>query len=470
VNVRRPADSPGSRVRDPDTVPFEPVPATTVFSATPDESDEAASTTVFAAHQDETTVFAAAQGTDEAPAEHPDEPGPDDGYEGPHDEYDGPHDDVRRRHRPKRRGPLIVLAVFASIIGGGCFLLYSLFFSAPDYEGDGRGDVIIQVDDGDTLKSIGAALTKADVVKSAKAFTRAAADDDERARSVQPGYYRLRLRMSGPAAVKLILDPRSRVGQLDIKGGVQLDDTRGPDGTVASGLLTQLAQGTCTSLNGTPICVSADQLRTAMATASLEALGVPDWARADVAKADPNRRLEGLVAPGRYDVKPGSTPEQMLNTLVTRSATQYEASGLVTGARESGNFTPYQVLVMASLVEKEGITADFDKISQVIHNRLSSRTRLELDSTVNYPLDLQAVRTSASDRGRAGPYNSYANYGLPPTPIGSPGTKAIEGALRPEAGPWLFFVKCKTDGTSCFSTTLAEHQNNVRAAQAAGVF
>lgn len=466
MNASRSADSTGSEVRDPDTVPFEPVTATTVFPTATDESDE---TTVFAAQQEETTVFAVTPEGEPAGAahhqdenDHPDQSGPD-------DVYDEEPDDVGRRNRPRRRGPLIVLAVFASIIVGGGYLLYSVFFSAPDFEGNGQGDVIIQVDDGDIIKAIGATLAKAGVVKSAKAFTKAAADDDDRARSVQPGYYRLRKGMSGDAAVKLILDPRARVGQLDIKGGVQLDDTRGPDGTVASGLLTQLAQGTCTQLNGTPICVSADQLREAMAKAPLESLGVPDWARGDVAKADPNRRLEGLIAPGRYDVKPGSTPEEMLRTLVSRSASQYEASGLVTGARD-GSYTPYQTLVIASLIEKEGITADFDKISQVIHNRLTSRVRLELDSTVNYPLDLQAVRTNSSDRGRAGPYNSYANYGLPPTPIGSPGTKAIEAALHPESGPWMFFVKCKTDGTSCFATTLPEHQGNVRAAQAAGVF
>jgi UPF0755 protein len=206
-----------------------------------------------------------------------------------------------------------------------------------------------------------------------------------------------------------------------------------------------------------------------MAKASLEALGVPDWARADVAKAEPSRRLEGLIAPGRYDVRPGSSAEEVLKVLVTRSAAQYEASGLRVGAG-SGRYSPYQLLVVASLIEKEGTTADFEKVAGVIYNRLTSRTRLELDSTVNYPLDLQAVRTNAADRGRSGPYNSYANYGLPPTPIGAPGTKAIDAALHPAAGPWMFFVKCHADGTSCFATTLDEHQNNVRAAQAAGVY
>ncbi|MDQ2706368.1 MAG: endolytic transglycosylase MltG [Actinomycetota bacterium] len=442
MNSRRAGEDTGSGVRDSDTVPFEAV------------SDAAiADTTVFEALPDETTVFEVASDLDA--------PGAAAAYDD--EEFEEPP------MRTRRLGPLLVLGVFAAIVFGGGYLLYRSFFGAPDYEGTGQGDVIIQVDDGDTISAIGTTLTKVDVVRSQKAFTRAAADDDERARSVQPGYYRLRLRMSGPAAVKLLLDPRSRVGQLEIKGGAQLDDTRGPDGTVAPGVLTQAAQATCTQLSGTSTCVGVGQLREAMAKAPPEALGVPDWARADVAKAEPSRRLEGLVAPGRYDVRPGSTAEEVLRVLVSRSAAQYEATGLVTGAGQV-RYNPYQVLVIASLIEKEGITGDFEKISEVIYNRLTSRVRLELDSTVNYPLDLQSVQTTAADRGRAGPYNSYANYGLPPTPIGAPGTKAIEAALRPATGPWMFFVKCRTDGTSCFAMTLAEHQQNVKAAQAAGVY
>lgn len=389
------------------------------------------------------------------------------GADGDHDQYDDEYDEEPPM-RSRRRGPLLVLGVFAAIIFGGGYLLYRSFFGAPDYEGAGRGDVIVQVEDGDTISAIGAALVKSDVVRSSKSFVQAA-EEESRARSVQPGYYRMRQRMSGEAAVKLLLDPKTRVGQLEIKGGVQLDDTRGPDGTVAPGVLSKIAQATCTQVNGSSTCVSVGQLRETMGRAPLESLGVPDWARNEIGRAEPNRRLEGFVAPGRYDVRPGSSAEEVWRALVSRSATQYEASGLRPGAG-TGRYTPYQLLVVASLVEKEGTTGDFDKVAGVIYNRLSTRMRLELDSTVNYPLDLQAVRTNASDRGRAGPYNSYANYGLPPTPIGAPGSKAIEAALRPAAGPFMFFVKCHTDGTSCFSTTLPEHLSNVRAAQAAGVY
>jgi UPF0755 protein len=206
-----------------------------------------------------------------------------------------------------------------------------------------------------------------------------------------------------------------------------------------------------------------------MAATPPEQLGVPQWARADVGKADSRRRLEGLITPGRYDVRPGSTAQEVLRELVTASAEQYDALGIVSAAQAT-HYSPYQLLVLASLVEKEGITPDFGKIAQVLYNRLADRVRLELDSTVNYPLDLQSIRTSDANRRTPGPYNSYLNYGLPPTPIGAPGQRAIQAVLHPEHGPWMFFVRCEKDGTSCFATTLAEHQRNVRTAITEGVF
>ncbi len=160
--------------------------------------------------------------------------------------------------------------------------------------------------------------------------------------------------------------------------------------------------------------------------------------------------------PGRYDVPPGATAVDVLRGLLTTSAERLEASGLVGGAQSIGS-TPYEVLVIASLVEKEAITPDMPKVARVIYNRLGAGRRLELDSMVNYPLDLQALRTTAEDRARPGPYNSYVVAGLPPTPIAAPGREAIAAALAPEPGPWLYFVRCQTDGTSCFAETFAEH-------------
>jgi UPF0755 protein len=357
---------------------------------------------------------------------------------------------------------LVLLAV-ALVLGG--VVGYQRYFGAPDYDGDGQGDVIVQIRDGDTTRAIGAELATDGVVLSERAFTRAA-EDYANIRAVQPGYYRMRLRMSADSAVALLMSPTTRVGQLDIKGGVQLDDTQGPNGVVSPGVLSLISKATCTRLNGVSTCVPVAALRAAMATTPPAQLGVPDWALTDVSKAEPNRRLEGLIAPGRYDVRPGASAQEVLRTLVAGSANQYAADGLTSQHR----YRPYQLLIIASLVEREGIGPDFGKIAQVIYNRLGDRVRLELDSTVNYPLDRQAVRTNVADRTRPGAYNSYANYGLPPAPIGAPGDQAIQATLNPKPGPWMFFVRCQRSGSSCFSTTLQQHQQNVNAAIAAGAF
>lgn len=374
-----------------------------------------------------------------------------------------------RRDRGPRGGVLLLAVgvLLAAVLGGGYFL-YASWTAVPDFEGDGSGDVIVQVADGDSTATIGRTLQGAGVVASVQAFLDAA-EDDERIRAVQPGSYQMRLRMSGDAAVTRLLDPVALVGRLEIRGGVQLDDTRGPDGSVAPGVLTLISQATCATIDGAKACVSVEQLRTAMAETDPAALGVPRWALDEVGAADPVRRLEGLFVPGVYDVEPGRPAAEVLTALLAASTARLNAFGLVEKSEAIGR-DPYEVLVIASLVEKEGITPDMPKVARVIYNRLAAGQRLELDSTVNYPLDLQALATTAADRAAPGPYNSYATTGLPPTPIAAAGEAALSAALAPEPGPWFYFVRCQNDGTSCFAETFAEHEANVRLARDNGAF
>src|SRR4051812_2361839 len=397
--------------------------------------------------------------------------GPIDVYPGPQDEPPSRRGQQRARTRRRRRsGGILLLAVLLLLgaIAGGGYYVFSSVFSTPDFDGDGTGSVIVQVKQGDSTTQIGSTLTQRGVVAGVQAFNEAAAEDS-RIRSVQPGYYQMRSRMSGASAVALLLDPAARVGQLEIRGGVQLDDTRAPDGTVAPGVLSLIAKASCTETGGEQKCLTVDDLRNAMVKTDPAALGVPEWALREVARADPARRLEGLLVPGRYDVLPGTSAEEVLRDLLAASASKLEAAGLVSGAQAIGS-TPYQVLTIASLVEKEAITADMPKVARVVYNRLGAGQRLELDSMVNYPLDVQALRTNPQDRAKAGPYNSYLNTGLPPTSISAPGPEAVAAALSPTAGPWFFFVRCQTDGTSCFAATLDEHNKNVTLARQNGAF
>lgn len=397
--------------------------------------------------------------------------GPIDLYPGPQDEPPSRRGRQRARTRRRRRsGGVLLLAVLLLLgaIAGGGYYVFSSVFSTPDFDGDGTGSVIVQVKPGDSTTQIGSTLTQRGVVAGVQAFNEAAADDS-RIRSVQPGYYQMRSRMSGASAVALLLDPTSRVGQVEIRGGVQLDDTSAPDGTVAPGVLSLISKASCYTVDNTQQCVSVDALRAAMVDTDPAALGVPAWALEGVEKADPARRLEGLLMPGIYSVQPGASAVDVLRGLLAASDTRLEASGLVSGAQSIGS-TPYDVLTIASLVEKEAITPDMPRVARVIYNRLGAGQRLELDSMVNYPLDLQALRTTPEDRARPGPYNSYVVAGLPPTPIAAPGAAAIKAALEPTPGPWHFFVRCQKDGTSCFAATFAEHAANVAEARANGAF
>ena len=107
----------------------------------------------------------------------------------------------------------------------------------------------------------------------------------------------------------------------------------------------------------------------------------------------------------------------------------------------SWKVTPYQAIIVASLVESESkVDADRPKIAQVIYNRLARGMPQQLDSTVLYGLNKFGIIASDKDLTSPSPYNTYKHKGLPPGPIDSPGAAAIQAVLHPAAGNWLYFV------------------------------
>lgn len=362
----------------------------------------------------------------------------------------------------RRRRRLLLLAT-ASVVGAALVASIVFVLGPDDYPGDGRGTVVVRIEPGNSTSAIGDMLVARGVVASRAAFVGAAEDVPEIQR-VQPGYYQLHAQMSGESAAETLVEPDARVGFMDVKGGIQLDDTKAPNGAVTPGVLSQISAATCLGSGDERHCVGVDELRTVMAESDLAAMGVPEWAREGVARAAPVRRLEGLVAPGTYDFDPTLPPLEVLRSVLETSVPRLERAGL---GRDASS---YETLIRASLVEREALAKDMPRIARVITNRLGAGQRLELDSTVNYPLDVQALRTTAEARGAPGPYNSYLNVGLPPTPVSSVSDGAIAAALAPEPGPWLFFVRCTPEGASCFAVTFPEHQANVDRARAVGAF
>jgi UPF0755 protein len=378
-----------------------------------------------------------------------------------------------RRAKRRRKRTILWVVVALVLVGGGYGAYYgyqtlSGIGSYDDFAGAGEADVVIEVKDGDLVGTIAKTLQDQGVVASARAFTEAGADD-ARVVAIQPGFYLMKTKMSGEAAVARMVDKATKIVPLEVKGGYVLHDLTAQDGSITKGILSKLSDASCVELDGAKQCVTPQQLRDAADNADPAALGVPDWALPDVTAAPRENRLEGLIMPGLYHVKPGADATELLKGVLATSLGRLQSYGIPSGAVKTG-FRPYEVLVIASLIEKEGVTKDFDKISRVVYSRLAKPQKLELDSTVNYKLDRPHITTSDEDRDRSGPYNTYQVQGLPPTPIGSPGREAIVAAITPADGPWMYFVKCQKDGTSCFTNTYDEHRAVSDKAREEGVF
>ena len=125
--------------------------------------------------------------------------------------------------------------------------------------------------------------------------------------------------------------------------------------------------------------------------------------------------------------------------------------------------TPYEAMILASIVEREtGVSLERPEIAGVFTRRLQKRMRLQTDPTVIYGMgDTFNGNLRRRDLKTKTPYNTYTNYGLPPTPIAMPGADAIMAVLHPAAGSSLYFV-ARGDGSHQFSDTLEKHNKAVR--------
>jgi UPF0755 protein len=321
---------------------------------------------------------------------------------------------VERRKRRRRRliVPLIAFVLVAglgaaALVGGRS--LTGRFGSTPDYAGAGTGEVLVTVSPGDTATDIAATMVKQGVVKSEKAFAKAA-KENPKALGIQPGTYKLHKEMSGAAALTLILDPTARMlSRVTIPEGLSVKDT-----------LALIAKKSS---------IKAADLTAAIK--DVKALELPDYAKG---------RPEGFLFPETYEIEPDTTAASLLNAMVAMYKTKVAESGVMARAA-AVNVTPYELLTVASLVEKETLRDDErGKVARVIYNRLTQDFFLGVDAAVLYGLGRSSGGLSAADLAKETPYNNRLVKGLPPTPIANPGLASLEAAAAPESGPWLYYV------------------------------
>jgi UPF0755 protein len=335
---------------------------------------------------------------------------------------------------------LAVIGVIVAVVVVGARAFDGLFGAADDYSGRGSGNVQVEVHPGDSITAIGQTLEDEKVVASADAFVEAASSSDE-ASSIGPGFYELRMHMKASLALALLLDPSSLVQARVVV----------PEGLRQRDILARIDAASDE--------ISAAQLEAAAKDPA--ALGVPAWGRGEP--------LEGFLFPATYDFPPGTTAKQALSAMVNRFNQEADQLKLVAGAKRLG-YSPYEVLTLASIVEREGrLATDFPKIAEVFYNRLREGMNLGSDATLFYVLPDDHGPLSNSDLQLDSPYNTRLHAGLPPTPIASPGTAALTATLEPEKGPYLYFVTIDKSGRAAFATTLEDFNKLVAESRRNGV-
>jgi uncharacterized YceG family protein len=163
------------------------------------------------------------------------------------------------------------------------------------------------------------------------------------------------------------------------------------------------------------------------------------------------RPLEGFLFPATYQFTARTTSVRLVDAQLKAFHRNWRTIDL--GYARSKQLTPYDVLTIASMVEKEAVAPDERaKIARVIYNRLHHRMKLGIDATIRYAFHVPGTKSLLdSQLNSHNPYNTRTRLGLPPTPIANPGLASIQAAAHPVAGDWLYFVR-KPDKVHHFFT------------------
>lgn len=173
--------------------------------------------------------------------------------------------------------------------------------------------------------------------------------------------------------------------------------------------------------------------------------------------------VEGFLYPNTYIIPKEYSPQQILQVMLDEFEERWWER--LKDETDRMSFTPYQIMIVASLIEAEAkLKEERPLIAAVIYRRLNNNMLLQLDASVQYSLPARKSRVLYRDLDVESLYNTYRYPGLPPGPVCSPGDSSIEAALAPAETDYLFYFARK-DGSHVFSKTYQEHlrkQNELR--------
>ena len=340
----------------------------------------------------------------------------------------------RGRTGGSRRRRVVALVVLALLAGVALWLVLSLFQPG---KGDGEGSVALTIPQGAGVGDIGDLLAERGVIDSGTFFELRATLSGSRG-DLKPGTYELRRDMSYAAAIDaLSAGPSPNLVNVTI-----------PEGTARREVAGQIRKA---GLKGNYVRASARS----------SGLNPRRYG------AERARDLEGFLFPATYQLRRGSTVRSLVDKQLAAFKENWAKVDLRAARR--ANLTPYDVLIIASLVERE---AQVDKerplIASVVYNRLRDGTTLGIDATVRYAVNNWTEPLKRSELASPSPYNTRLRPGLPPGPIGNPGLESMRAAARPAKTGYRFYVvKPGACGEHLFAETDAEHQRNVARYEAA---
>lgn len=348
-------------------------------------------------------------------------------FEGGPSDHDPYFDEKPPKRKRRFGGCLAVLVAMAVVLGGFYFvgdraIDYVKDMVAPpaDYPGPGTDPVSFEVHEGDSVSAVGRSLKEVGVVESVDAFIEAA---NAEGLTVQVGFYPLKKQMKAADAVEVLANPEN----------IDTINVTITEGSRAKAIYKVLAEKT-----------KKKPAEFKKAAQDAEAIGLPDYAKGNV---------EGYLFPATYAFPPDATPTEMLAMMVDRweqalgdNDIEARAKRLKCGGGKA--CTAEQIMTIASLVEAEGRGDDMPKVARVIYNRLDPKIddgatngTLGIDASNAYGIGKSGTtQLTSAELAKNTPYDTRRRAGLPPTPIGSPGDAAIEAALNPAKGNWLFYI------------------------------
>jgi UPF0755 protein len=329
-----------------------------------------------------------------------------------------------------------ILALALVLVGVLVAWFLIAFFQPPPFDpGNGSGEAIVSVPEGATASDVSDLLSKNDVVSNGRLFEWRLKLAGETG-NILPGRYVLAHNMSYGAAID----------KLTSSGGqVNVTIPEGEDRTQIAATIKDLG-------------LSGDYLA---ASKSFKGFDPNKYG------AKNPKSLEGFLFPATYQLDPGSSVDQLVSKQL--QGFQQNFAGVDMSYAKSKNLTVYDVLTIASMIDKEvQIPSERPLVAAVIYNRLHRGMPLQIDATTRFEFHNYTGDITQSQLQSPSPFNTRINAGLPPTPIGNPGLDSIKAAAQPAKVNYLYYVlNGNNSGHHCFTASGAEF-NQLAAAYQSG--